>query len=170
MDKLIPVLFQNGFDPQNVENRRLKVLSHANEVCKRPSLVKKEQRTVRYKVVNLLKENHIRLFSPKKMEQVKKKRELLSLIREYRFVREEELVFHIRKSMKEVQSSCQKVELSEKIKVLLSELPLTVKERHRRLNYTKSVLPLWMEVLQCSIDLSIVVGGFLLVSHLMKRR
>ena len=47
LDKLIPVLFQNGFDPQNVVNRRLKVLSHANEVCKRPSLVKKEQRTVR---------------------------------------------------------------------------------------------------------------------------
>ena len=26
LDKLIPVLFQNGFDPQNVVNRRLKVL------------------------------------------------------------------------------------------------------------------------------------------------
>ena len=46
LDKLISVLFQNGFDPQNVVNRRLKVLSHANEVCKRPSVVKKEQRTV----------------------------------------------------------------------------------------------------------------------------
>ena len=46
LDKLIPVLFQNGFDPQNVVNRRLKVLSHANEVCKRPSLVKKKQRRV----------------------------------------------------------------------------------------------------------------------------
>ena len=47
LDKIIPVLFQNGFDPQYVVNRRLKVFSHANEVCKRPSLVKKEQRTVR---------------------------------------------------------------------------------------------------------------------------
>ena len=47
LDKLIPVLFQNGFDPQNVVNRRLKVFSHANEVCKSPSLVKKKQRTVR---------------------------------------------------------------------------------------------------------------------------
>ena len=46
-DKLVPVLFQNGFDPQNVVNRRLKVFSHANEVCKSPSLVKKKQRTVR---------------------------------------------------------------------------------------------------------------------------
>ena len=36
LDKLIPVLFQNGFDPQNVVNRRLKVFSHANEVCKSP--------------------------------------------------------------------------------------------------------------------------------------
>ena len=43
-------------------------------------------------------------------------------------------MFHIRKSMEEVQSTCQKVELSVKIKVLLSELPLSVKERHRLLN------------------------------------
>ena len=46
LDKLIPVLFQNGFDPQDVVNRRLKVFSHANEVCKSPSLVKKSQRTM----------------------------------------------------------------------------------------------------------------------------
>ena len=49
--------------------------------------------------------------------------------------------------MEEVQSTCQKVELSEKIKMLLSELPLSVKERQRLLNYTKSFLPLWMRVL-----------------------
>ena len=73
-------------------------------------------------MVDLLKVNHKHLFSPKKMEQDKKKNELLNFIREYRFVREEELMLHIRKSMKEVQSMCQKVELSEKIKVLLSEL------------------------------------------------
>ena len=79
-------------------------------------------------------------------------------------------MFHIRKSMEEVQSTCQKVELSEKIKVLLSELPLAVKEQHRLLNYTKSFLPLWMRVLQCSMEVLILVGGFLLVSHLMKRR
>ena len=35
LEKLIPVLFQNRFDPQNVVNRRLKVYSHANEVCKK---------------------------------------------------------------------------------------------------------------------------------------
>ena len=46
LDKLIPVLFQNGFDPQEVVNRRLKVFSHANEVCKRPLLIKKRQRTM----------------------------------------------------------------------------------------------------------------------------
>ena len=102
------------------------------------------------------------------MEQDKKTRELFNLIQEYRFVREEELMFHIRKSMEEVQ--CQKVELSEKIKLLLSELPLSIKERHRLSDHTNSFLPLWMRVLQCSIDVSIVVGGFLLVSHLMKRR
>ena len=45
--KLVPVLFQNGFDPQNDVNRRLKVFSRVNEVCKSPSLVKKKQRTVR---------------------------------------------------------------------------------------------------------------------------
>ena len=92
-------------------------------------------------MVDLPEGNHKRLFSPKKMEQDKKKNELLNFIREYRFVREEELMFHIRKSMKEVQSTCQKVELSEKIKVLLSEVPLSVKERHRLLNYAKSFLP-----------------------------
>ena len=46
LDKLIPVLFQNGFDPQEVVNRRLKVFSHANKVCKRPSFIKKRQRTM----------------------------------------------------------------------------------------------------------------------------
>ena len=121
-------------------------------------------------MVDLLKGNHKRLFSPKKMEQDKKKRELLNFIREYRFMREEELMFHVRKNMEEVQNTCQKVELSEKIKVLLSELPLSLKERYRLSNYTKSFLPLWMRVLQYSIEVSIVVGGFLLVSHLMKRR
>ena len=104
------------------------------------------------------------------MEQSDKKSELLSLIQEYRLVREEEIMFYIRMSMEEVQSTCQKVELSEKIRVLLSELPLTVKERLRRLDYTKSFLPLWMRVLQYSIDVSIVLGGFLLVSYLMKQR
>ena len=44
LDKLIRVLFQNGFDPQNVVNRRLRVFCHANEPCKRTSLVKKKQR------------------------------------------------------------------------------------------------------------------------------
>ena len=43
LDKLIPVLFQNGFDPQNVVNRRFKVLSHANEPCKRTSLSRKNK-------------------------------------------------------------------------------------------------------------------------------
>ena len=85
-------------------------------------------------------------------------------------MREEELMFHIRKSMEEVQSMCQKVELSEKIKMLLSELPLSVKERHRRFTYTKSFLLLWMRVLQCNTEVSIMVGGFLLVSHLIKQR
>ena len=74
-------------------------------------------------MVDLLKENHRRLFSRKKKEQDKKKIELLSLIQEYRFVREKELIFHIRKGMEEVQNTCQKVELSREIKVLLSELP-----------------------------------------------
>ena len=46
LDKLIPVLFQNRFDPQEVVSRRLKVFSHANEVCKRPSLIKRKQRTI----------------------------------------------------------------------------------------------------------------------------
>ena len=43
LDKLIPVLFRKGFDPQNVVNRRLKVLSHANEVCKRPHWSKRNK-------------------------------------------------------------------------------------------------------------------------------
>ena len=48
------------------------------------------------------------------MDQNDKKSELLSLIQEYRLVREEELMFYICMSMEEVQSMCQKVELSEK--------------------------------------------------------
>ena len=104
------------------------------------------------------------------MEQSDKKNELLSFIQEYRLVREEDIMFYIHISMEEVQSMSEMVELSGKIRVLLCELPLTVKERLRLLNYTKSFLPLWMRVLQCSIEVSIMVGGFLLVSYFMKQR
>ena len=37
-------------------------------------------------------------------------------------------MFHIHASMEEIHSMCQKVELSEKIKVSLSEVPLSVKD------------------------------------------
>ena len=79
-------------------------------------------------------------------------------------------MFHIRASMEEVRSTYEKLELSEKIKVLLSELPLSVKERHRLLDYAKSFLPLWIRLPQCNVEVSFMVGGFLLMSHLMKRR
>ena len=104
------------------------------------------------------------------MEQEKKKSELLSFIDKYRLVREDDLVFYIRTNMEEVQSTCQKVELSGNIRVLLRELPLTCEERHRLMTYAKSFLPLWIRVLQISLDASIVVGGMLLLSHLTKRR
>ena len=48
------------------------------------------------------------------MERDKKKNELLNFIREYRFVREEEFMFHIRASMEEVRSTYEKLELSQK--------------------------------------------------------
>ena len=47
LNKLIRMLFQNGFDPKNVVNRRLRVFCHANEPCKSTSLVKSKQRSVR---------------------------------------------------------------------------------------------------------------------------
>ena len=104
------------------------------------------------------------------MEQSDKRNELFCLIQEYRLVREKDIMCYIRMSMEEVQSTSQIVELSGKIRVLLCELALTVKERHRLLNYTNSFLPLWMRVVQCSIEVWIMVGGFLLVSYLMKQR
>ena len=104
------------------------------------------------------------------MEQEKKRSELLTFIDKYRLVKEDDLVFYIRMSMKEVQSMCQKLELNGKIRVLLRELPLTCEERHRLITYVKSFLPLWIKVFQISLDASIVVGGILLLSHLMKRR
>ena len=73
-------------------------------------------------------------------------------------------MFHIR-----VQSTSQKVELSEKIRVLLSELPLTYKERHTLVNYRNSFLPFSMRVLPHSLHLTIAIGGFLLVSYLLKQ-
>ena len=79
-------------------------------------------------MVDLLKESDMPLFSSKKMEQEKKKSELLSYVDKYRLVREDDLVFYIHTSMEEVQSTCQKLELSGKIRVLLRELPLTCKE------------------------------------------
>ena len=53
-----------------------------------------------------------------------------------------------------------RVQGGRKIKVLLRDLPLTPKQRHRLLDYTKSFLSLWIRALQCSIDVSIVMGGF----------
>ena len=47
LDKLIRILFQNGFDPQNVVNRRLRVFCHANEPSNSMSLVKSKQKSVR---------------------------------------------------------------------------------------------------------------------------
>ena len=91
------------------------------------------------------------------MERYTKKRELFNFIQEYRFVREAEIMFHIRASMEGVHSTSEKLELSEKIKALLSQLPLTVKERHRLLDYTRSFVPLWMRVLQCTIEVSMMV-------------
>ena len=117
---------------------------------------------------DLLKDSHIPLFSSKKMEQGKKKSELLSFIDKYRLVREDDLVFYIRTSMEEVQSACQKLELSGKIRVLLRESPLTCEERHRLITYVKSSLLLWITVLQISSDTSIMVGGILLLLHLTK--
>ena len=96
--------------------------------------------------------------------------ELLSFIDKYRLVREDDLVFYTRTNMEEVQSTCQKVELSGKIRVLLRELPLTCEERDRLMKYAKSFLPLWIRVLQISLDASIVVRGMLLLAHLMKHR
>ena len=114
-------------------------------------------------MVDLLKESYIRLFSSKKMEQEKKKNESLSFIDKYRLVGEYDLVFYICTSLEEVQSKCQKLELSGKIRVLLRELPLTCDERHRLIRYAKSFLPLWIRVLQISLDATIVVGEILLL-------
>ena len=54
-------------------------------------------------------------------ERSDKKNELLSFIQKYRLVREEDIMFYIRMSIEEVQSTSQIVELSGKIRVLLCE-------------------------------------------------
>ena len=51
LNKLIRMLFQNGFDPNNVVNRRLRVFRHANEPCKSTSLVKSKQKSVPRQVI-----------------------------------------------------------------------------------------------------------------------
>ena len=71
------------------------------------------------------------------MERSDKKNELLRFVQKYRLVREEDIMFFICLSMEEVQSTSQIVELSGKIRVLLCELPLTVKERHRLNNLSE---------------------------------
>ena len=48
----------------------------------------------------------------KEKKREEKKGDLLALINDHRLIREDDLMFHIRKSMEEVQSTCQKVELS----------------------------------------------------------
>ena len=51
LDKLIRILFQNGFDPQNVVNRRLRVFCHANEPSKSMSIVESKQKSVHKQVI-----------------------------------------------------------------------------------------------------------------------
>ena len=94
----------------------------------------------------------------------------MCFIDKHRLETEDDLVFYIRTSMEEVQRMCQKLELSGMIRVSLRELPLTCEERHRLITCAKSILPLRIRVLQVSLDASIVVGGILLLSHLMKHR
>ena len=106
LDKLIRILFQNGFHPQNVVNRKLRVFCHANEPCKSMSLAKRKEKSVQRQGITWSKESHRPLFSSKKMEQEKKKSELLSFIDKYKLVREDDLVFYIHTSMEEVQSMC----------------------------------------------------------------
>ena len=88
------------------------------------------------------------------------KSELLSLTQKYRFMREEELFFYIRKSMEEVQNTCQKV--------LLTELPTNVQKITKTFGLYKE-FPTLVDENTPIKDVSIVVRGFLLVSHLMKR-
>ena len=76
-------------------------------------------------MVDLLKENHRRLFSGNKMERNNKRSELLSPIQEYGLVKEEELMFYVRMGMEEVKSTCHKWSQAKKLRVLLSELPVT---------------------------------------------
>ena len=100
----------------------------------------------------------------------KQKEWIIGFTDKYRLVREDDLVFYICTSIEEVQSICYKLELSGNIRVLLRELPLTCEERHRLIAYVKRFLPLWIRVLQISLDASIVVRGILLLSHLTKHR
>ena len=126
----------------------------------------------RYKMVDLLKESHIRLFSSKRMHGTRKQKlnELLSFIDKYRLARKDDLVFYICTSTEEVQNKCQKLELNGKLRVLLRELRLTCEKRHGLITYVKIFLPLWIRVLQISLDSLIVVGGILLLSYLTKRK
>ena len=54
LDKFIRILFQNGFDPQNVVYRRLRVFCHANEPHKSTSLLKSKQKSVQRQGIKLL--------------------------------------------------------------------------------------------------------------------
>ena len=47
LEKLIGILFQNGFNPQNVVNRGLRAFCHANESYKSMSFGKGKQKPVR---------------------------------------------------------------------------------------------------------------------------
>ena len=67
LDKLIRILFQNGFDPQNVVNRKLRVFCHANEPSKSMPLVRSKFGD-KVQMVDLLKESQMSSFSSKKME------------------------------------------------------------------------------------------------------
>ena len=79
-------------------------------------------------------------------------------------------MFYICSRMEKVKSMCEKVKLTKEIDLLLRELPLKYDQHQRLRLFTKSFLPLWFRVICCSLEVSFMLGGWMILAHLLKQR
>ena len=72
--------------------------------------------------------------------------------------------------MERAKSTCEKVKLTKESDVLLRELPLKYDEHQRLRLFTKSFLLSSVRVICCSLEVSFMFAGWMILAHLFKQR
>ena len=103
------------------------------------------------------------------MESKKTSDVFLDLIDRYRLVREDDFMLYICSRMERAKSTCEKVKLSKEIDALLREVLLKYDEHQRLRLFAKSFLPLSFRVIRCSLEVSFMFTGWMILAHLLKQ-